>query len=42
VRHASGMITGDGSNGEVRRDAQNELQWVEADAPGNSLAAETH
>jgi hypothetical protein len=42
VWHASGVITGDGSNGEVRRDAQNELQWVEADAPGNSLAAETH
>jgi hypothetical protein len=39
---AGGVATSDGSNGEVRHDAQNLLRWVEADAPGNSLAAETH
>jgi hypothetical protein len=36
------VATGDGSDGGVRRYAWNELQWVEVDALGNSLVAETH
>jgi hypothetical protein len=36
------VATGDDSDSEVRRDARNDLQWVEVDALGNSLAVETH
>jgi hypothetical protein len=36
------VATGDDSDNEVRRDARNDLQWVEVDALGNSLAVETH
>jgi hypothetical protein len=42
ARRASGVATGDDSDGEVWRDARNELQWVEVNAPGNSLAVKTH
>jgi hypothetical protein len=42
VWHASGVATGNDSDGEVRRDAQNELQWVEADASGKEGASGAH